>query len=257
MNSPRWHVAAASVRGAGHARTGLPCQDAHQWTARAEGVLIAAVADGAGTAALAEVGAALAAAAAIESLSRWLEKNSLPDPRDDAGWHILLNETLVAAKSAVALEAVNRGVELFDLASTLIVVVARPEFVAAIQVGDGAVIVAQHDGQLIAITRPAQAEYLNETVFLTSAEALATAQTAVWQGELAHLAVLSDGLQMAALRMPGGEPHPGFFTPLFNFLAQQKDAASAQESLVSFLASARMRERTDDDLTLILGTLIP
>lgn len=50
----RWRVAAASVRGTTHEKTGQPCQDAHCWEQLPESVLVAAVADGAGSAALGE-----------------------------------------------------------------------------------------------------------------------------------------------------------------------------------------------------------
>ena len=203
---------------------------------------------------LAEVGALVAAGAATDSLRQGLVHPG-PDRMDDSAWRGLLTEAVTAARKAIETEASQRGAALGDLASTLIVVVAGADFVAAIQVGDGAVVAAQTDGQILSVTRPAQTEYLNETVFLTSSEAIATSQSVVWRGSLAHLAVLSDGLQMAALHMPDGEPHPGFFTPLFNFLAQQKEDSVAQAALTTFLGSPRLRERTDDDVTLVIGTL--
>jgi hypothetical protein len=176
--------------------------------------------------------------------------------KDVPYWRELLNNALAAAKSAVEAEANVRSMPASDLASTLILVAAGPAFVAAIQIGDGAVVAADAEGKYFSITRPAASEYLNETVFLTSTGALPSAQSAVWQGALANLAILSDGLQMAALRMPGGEPHPGFFTPLFQFLAQQSDGTAAQEALTSFLGSPRLRQRTDDDVTLVMATLV-
>ena len=38
-------------------------------------------------------------------------------------------------------------------------------------------------------------------------------------GPINGVALFSDGLQMLALKIPGGTPHPPFFTPLLNFLA--------------------------------------
>jgi hypothetical protein len=240
------------VCGASHEKLGQPCQDAHQWAAIADGVLVAALADGAGSAPLAQVGATLAVGAAVDSLCR----GDAQGRKDVLHWRELLNNALAAAKSAVEAEANIRSIPAAHLASTLILVAAGPRFVAATQIGDGAVVAADAEGKFFSITRPAASEYLNETVFLTSTEALPSAQSAVWQGALANLAILSDGLQMAALRMPGGEPHPGFFTPLFQFLAQQSDGTAAQEALTSFLRSPRLRQRTDDDVTLVMATLV-
>jgi hypothetical protein len=251
----QWRVAAASVQGASHQRTASACQDAHKWATLGQGLLLAAVADGAGSAPLASEGAAVAVSAAIQFASQKLSSHPSPHTMDDRSWQALLTETIAAARNALDSEATQRSAPLRDLATTLLVVVASRELVAGVQIGDGAIVVADALGGLQPLSRPAQGEYLNETVFLTSEEAFTGVQPAVWRGNLTHLAVLSDGLQMVALRMPGGEPHPGFFTPLFRFLAAQSDSAQANEAVASFLASPRLRERTDDDVTLILASL--
>ena len=51
-----WQVLGASVPGAGHVRGGQDCQDAHRWRALPGGVLVVAVADGAGSAPRSELG---------------------------------------------------------------------------------------------------------------------------------------------------------------------------------------------------------
>ena len=65
-----WRVMAASVQGESHEKTGQPCQDACEWLVTAGGVLVGAVADGAGTAELGDVGAQMATRAALAALSR-------------------------------------------------------------------------------------------------------------------------------------------------------------------------------------------
>lgn len=72
-----------------------------------------------------------------------------------------------------------------------------------------------------------------------------------------HIAAFSDGLQMLALKMPAGLPHGPFFTPLFRFMTTVTDAAEAQAQVDAFLRSPRMREGTDDDLTLLLAVRRP
>jgi hypothetical protein len=254
VNRLRWRVAGVSVRGASHERLGLPCQDAHQWAQLSDELLLAAVADGAGSALLAEVGATLAVNAAINSARERFSESSNVGALRHLNWEALLNHTLFAARAALEREAEVRSVPLRDFACTLAVVVAGKDFVAAMQVGDGAVVVAEPDGVLLSILRPFQGECLNETIFLTSPESVETSQPVVWHGRLAHLAVLSDGLQMTALRMPSADPHPGFFAPLFQFLCRESDGVHAQEALASFLVSPRVRDRTDDDVTLLLAT---
>ena len=232
----------------------LPCQDAHKWTV-VSGFLVGAVADGAGSAPLAEVGAAVASSAAAEFGRERLAKDLPSSSMGDQRWVELLTETLAFAKRGVEAEAGLRSLPVGDLATTLITLIAGPGFVAAAQIGDGAVVAADRAGAMVSVTAPGQGEYLNETTFLTSTEALASARSAVWRGDLAHLAMLSDGLQMAALKMPAGDPHPGFFKPLFDFIDQRREASETQVALAGFLTSPRLRERTDDDVTLVLASL--
>ncbi len=231
----------------------MPCQDAHQWEAVGEGILVVAVTDGAGSAPWRMPARRWRPARPWNTCA-----SACPPPpasgRDDAAGAGLLRECAACAQKALETEAAARGVPPQDLATTLSLVAATPEVVAAVQVGDGAVVVTGADGSLHALVRPVVGEYLNETTFLTSKEALATLHPAIWRGQPRHLAVFSDGLQMAALRMPSGEPHPGFFTPLFEFLQGQPDPGQATQALAAFLGSERLRERTDDDVTLVLAT---
>lgn len=257
MNGSRWRTAGASVRGSSHERAGLSCQDSHRWAAVREDILVVALADGAGSASMGEVGATVATEAALEHICRKLNAIESDFPMDEggAGWCALLAEALGASRGAVEAQAKDRSLPLCDLASTLIAVIAGPEAVAAIQVGDGAVVAGTTDSQIFAVTQPARGEYLNETIFLTSDGAPETVQPKVWRGPLARLAVFSDGLQTVALHLADDQPHAGFFLPLFRFLETQSDPLQTQEALVSFLASPRLRERTDDDVTLFLATL--
>jgi hypothetical protein len=256
VSRPEWRIAAASVCGASHERLGLPCQDAHKWAAIADSLLVVAIADGAGSALLAEVGAGLAVGAAVDSICERLGRRRAVARLDDREWQRLMSRTLAAAKQAIETEAESRSLPARDFACTLTVAVAGADFVAAVQVGDGAIVVAEPDGGMVSVTQPIQGDCLNETLFLTAPEALESAQPALWRGTLAHLAAFSDGLQMTALHMPGAQPHPGFFTPLFQFLGKESNGAQANEALTAFLTSPRLRDRTDDDVTLFVASLL-
>lgn len=289
--SPAWRVTAGSVRGVSHERAGMACQDAYAWHVTEQGVLIAALADGAGSAPLAEIGAQVAVAASIEALKGRIAEFAPrpPMPGEKSGyagifsqnWGIggaaggaapsllgekegvsrsgavqsLLLEALTVAHHAVAAEAARHGAPERDLATTLIVLLADADGAAAAQIGDGAVVFVDEADRMEALTRPPEAEYANETTFLTSPDALKTPQVAFRAGRLTALAVFTDGLQRLALRLPEGEPHPPFFTPLFRFAAEVEDPTSAQAQLTAFLKSPRIMERADDDLTLLLAIL--
>src|SRR5919108_217744 len=75
-----WRVVAASAPGTSHEKLGQPCQDAHHWATFPESVLVAAVADGAGSAELGHVGATIAARTAVETIGR---QEHLPRGPDD------------------------------------------------------------------------------------------------------------------------------------------------------------------------------
>ncbi|WP_414528229.1 PP2C family serine/threonine-protein phosphatase [Nodularia chucula] len=246
-----WRVVAASVCGTSHIRNQQLCQDAHHWQILPGNVLVIAAADGAGSASQGKIGAMVAVETAIENLA--LQEITRESLADDAIVQSLLHDALIAAKKAVDDEALACSKQPQDLATTLIIMVATPEIVGVVQVGDGLAVAKDHQGNLLALTIPDNGEHINETTFLTSPDALNTAQMRIWRESIVNIGVLTDGLQMLALNMVIGEPHKPFFFPLFDFVENAEDQTLAHEQLVRFLGSERITQRTDDDLTLILA----
>ena len=275
VESKSWRAIAASVPGTSHTKQGQPCQDDYHWDILPDNVLVAAVADGAGSAPLGQVGAAVAVRAAVEaavrltstsqSLSPWkcgasrspqIEAAAPIGAAYEGGWESLLANALEQALTAVLVKAEDLNASARDLACTLILVVAAGDLVVAAQVGDGAVVIGDGDDKITSLTVPDRGVHANETTFLISPNALETAQIKVWQGAIAHLAIFSDGLQRLALNMQSGSPHEPFFSPLFRFTAQVTDETVAEEELMGFLQSPRVTQRTDDDLTLLLAAFV-
>lgn len=248
----RWKVSSTSVCGSSHEKLGTPCQDASFWSVQENDMLFAAVADGAGSAAHSDIGAQIASQTAVETLKSEpdLENRLRKNART---YKTVLTNALKSALRAVKKEAKTQGVKPRELASTLIVIIATPNIVATAQIGDGAAVIQTQNNELIALTTPDNGEYVNQTTFLISPKAIRTAQLHIWHGTPTHIALFSDGLQMLALQMPFGKPHGPFFSPLFAFIS--KAGETAQEQLTSFLQSPRVKERTDDDLTLLLAAL--
>lgn len=254
---PAWHVAGAAVQGVSHARLDLPCQDAQGYRLLPGGVLLVALADGAGSARFSQQGADCAVEAALASLAAAFEGASLSDA---VGWESRLRAAFRDAREAVvSLAALSEeeGVTPRDYASTLTCVAAAAGRLAVGQVGDGAVVAVDAAGGLFAVTRLQRGEYANETHFISETGALDQMQVDVNDIDLHALAVMSDGLIRLALKMPSQEPHAPFFQPLFRFAAgitASPDApqqASAQ--LAEFLGSERVNARTDDDKSLVLA----
>jgi hypothetical protein len=231
----RWRTVGASVPGRSHQRRGVGCQDAHAVVRTSAGLLLA-VADGAGSARRAAEGAQLAVGAAVH----WAQRG-VTDPAALAS----------RARSCLRTWAGSQA-DLRELATTRSIVMIGPRSVRVAQVGDGAVVIAGNEG-LELLRADDGAEYLNETVFLTSAGwrrhlRRDTRLTIEVQG----VAVLSDGLQLLALDLAAAAPHPGFFDPLFTYAA---DDESSDDELAAFLASPRVTSRTDDDATLVIAAL--
>ena len=273
----KWLVVAASVKGTSHEEQDQPCQDAHYWRILPNGALIAAVADGAGSAPLGEVGAGLAVSTAVNCLAESVSGLKIVvGPEDDAIGQLLL-APMETAREALSTEAEKREVEPRDLATTLILLVATGEGIAVAQVGDGAAVAGEDQGNVVGVTVPQSGEYINETTFLTSTEALHAVQIGVWRGSAARGAIFSDGIQMLCLKMPEQVPHAPFFNPLFSFVSEIASdlhdetvaldppnnpgpndlvLKQAQEQLQTFLRSPSVIKNTTDDLTLLLFSLI-
>ncbi len=251
--TPQWQVVAASVCGTSHIKNSQLCQDAHHWQALPNSILIAAAADGAGSARLGKVGSMVAVETAIKHISAQDVNQDILG--NDAVVRSLLLDTIVASKQAVEDEAVACSSNSQDLATTLIIVMATPEMAAVAQIGDGMAVVKDTQGNLIALTTPDHGEYINQTTFLTTVDALYTTQVKIYRETITNVGLLTDGLQMLAMNMAAGEPHSPFFAPLFDFVSKAEDPTVASEQLVNFLRSERITQRTDDDLTLVLAAL--
>ncbi|MTJ06715.1 PP2C family serine/threonine-protein phosphatase [Anabaena sp. UHCC 0204] len=247
----QWRIVAASICGTSHSKNQQLCQDAHHWQVLANNVLLVAAADGAGSAKLGKVGSMIAVETAIEHLA--MQEIGGFVLANDHLLQNLLTDALLVARKAIESEADAGKNQPQDLATTLILMIATPQMVAVAQIGDGLAVAKNSTGNLIALTIPSSGEYINETTFLTSPDALETAQIKVWREEIVNVGVLTDGLQMLALNMIVGEPHKPFFFPLFEFVANAEDRILAKEHLVRFLSSEKITQRTDDDLTLVLA----
>jgi hypothetical protein len=247
----RWKGLGTSVTGTSHLKSNLPCQDALQWRITPGNILLVAVADGAGSAKYADVGSALAAKTAIEALTKKFLNGA--NFRENATND--LKEIVQSARARLITESVQRETPVRDFATTLLIAVIGMDWIAAAQIGDGAVLGGDAPESLRAITRPVVSEYLNETQFLTSETAITDAQFVFEKNAIRHMAVFSDGLQMLCLKMTDSSPHPAFFKPLFHFLSAATNSEIAQKQLNSFLESPRIKDRTDDDLTLFLAAV--
>ena len=242
-----WKVLGASVEGSGHRRDNTGCQDAHAWTVVGPETLVAAVADGAGSAPRSAEGSRNAADFAVEYIAWRLSEEDVAEPSE------LVLDAMEATRRRLLRYARGETRPLRDFATTLAIVIATPDRVVAAQVGDGAVVVGNRDGALDGLANGEPQEYLNETTFLTSRQWRAACTVGEAATQVEALALLTDGLGLLALDLAdGNRPHAPFFNPL---LGSVREGGIGKEALERFLGSERVANRTDDDVTLVLAAL--
>ena len=248
--SPTWNLVFASVSGTAH--QGGVCQDHADGrvVAGPDGpVLIAAVADGAGSAAHSEVGARVA----VEAFLTAAEAGDFATMTEDT-----LRAWIDSARVAVACAAEERGVPPRQMACTLLVAVVGSAWAWFAQIGDGLIVFDGLEPAGFAFAFwPDSGEYVNTTRFLTDADYPSRLRSDRLSRPVSRLALLTDGLQMLAVDYATAEVHGRFFAPLLAVVAAATDQDKVRSDLAGFLDSPRINARTDDDKTLFLATRRP
>lgn len=245
-----WRFAAARAIGTSHIKANLPCQDRYACVASTHGTLVAAVSDGAGSASNAEQGAEIAVTTVMTYLRHSLEEQRLD-------FCAQLREAATLAREAIAVEANQEEAELRSYASTLLAVVICPDGGAALQIGDGVIVVSEGEDEWSWVFWPQRGEYANTTFFLTDEAALDRVEVEVLPRIITDIALMSDGLEPLAIHYASKTVHNPFFGGMFHSLHSNQgsaEIASISDSLKAFLSSDRVRSRTDDDTSVILAT---
>ena len=257
-----WRVVRASVQGTSHSRTGQHCQDSSSVGENApEKMLVAAIADGAGSAEHSADGSRIAACAATQRAVRLMRLHV--QPYYEGVLEEILKESVHFARKALEAEAHRRKKSLREFATTLIVAICAPEITGAAQIGDGAMVTADkrmpqddEDGGYVLFSAPQRGEYANTTNFITSSGWQNSLDVRTRRGGISRLAMFTDGIQSIALNAAfHNTPHAPFFNPLFRWAENQDDEEAAGDNLAAFLSSSRVTARADDDLTLLLALL--
>lgn len=243
-----WAAVSASVIGTSHEATGLPCQDSsHLMRVKMgkEEVLLAAIADGAGSASHSQIGSS----EAVQHLIKLVTQDN-PKPEDITqeqvrGWY-------AAVLAHLGVVAEREKVPLGELACTLLLGVVWKSDAVFGQIGDGAWVI-EKDGALVAATWPETGEYANVTVFLTTQGALEHLQFQRLVGQIGAVAGFTDGIQSLTLDYAQKVPMRRFFNAMFDPLRNCRDETEMIAPLQQLLASKLITSRTDDDKTLLLA----
>jgi hypothetical protein len=241
--------------GTSHERSETPCQDNHRVTnykVDENDYVIIACSDGAGTASHADVGSRIACEVAIEKICTCLDANKslLTVERDMAmAW-------LKAVRDRLCAEAEILGVEVRQLACTLLLAIVGPDRSSFTQIGDGAIVTldsAAEYGKVQLVFWPQNGEYANTTNFVTDAK---FDELAVFENKLTSpdgVAAFTDGIQMLAIDYASKSAHGPFFEPFFRQLRETPEPSNLDIPFRQFLNSKQVNDRTDDDKTLIVA----
>jgi hypothetical protein len=250
-----WRTAYGSAIGTAHLRNGTACQDAGCCdvvaTTEAGEILVASVADGAGSAAQSEHGARLA----VQSFQRHFAAAALDDASLATLDRDFVLRWLADTQIELAALAQEAGHQIRDYACTFLGVVLSEQAALYMQIGDGAIVVAEADSYQT-IFWPQHGEFANSTFFLTMDDAAAIIQIDRRDAPPAEIAMFSDGLERLVLDMTARRVHAPALTPVFNWLATTDPAPAGEASpiVAAYLSSANVNRRTDDDKTLIMAT---
>lgn len=249
-----WRWAASSATGRSHLRSGLPCQDRFGLRVLPNGTLIAALADGAGSATHGAIGAETAVTSVLSSLYA-----ALAIGRTDLD--VLMREAAQEARLAVVARSSSEETDSRQYASTLLALVLTLDKGAAMQIGDGVIVVKQeNEADWTWLIWPQRGEYANTTFFLTDPAALRHLDVQTFPGSITDATLMSDGLECLALRYADQSVHQPFFSGMIRPLLHASgtdEIAPLSDSLRQFLASEQVSSRTDDDVSIILATRRP
>lgn len=243
-----WQIFSASTQGASHLVSGTPCQDAHAYHIWQDGV-VAAVADGLGSASRSDQGAQLVIDAALSVLDKLFMTCRQHDPDN---WTQYLTNAFIAARESLEQAAKSSSCSLREYGTTLIVFIITQNWMAVGHLGDGAVVAMLEDGSIQTISAPERGEYVNEVVPLTAPEALSRVRYVVYPVTAKAAALLTDGLQNLCINAEDNTPHAPFFEPFFEAACLPLDIPATSRQLTAFLNSERVCSRSDDDKTFVV-----
>jgi hypothetical protein len=248
-----WRFALARATGTSHTRLDLPCQDRCDCAVLPDGSIVAALADGAGSAEFSDQGAEIA-------VREWMSAVSSVYIGPDTDFVSIARTAAEVARNAVLAHAEAQQGTPRQFASTLLAIISTEHGGAAVQIGDGVIVANDGEKDWSWVFWPQRGEYANTTRFLTEDDATEILQVEAFSRPLSHVAMTSDGLEALAIHYASRSVHAPFFSGMLRPLIRS-DVTGKHESLCvaleKYLASPAIAERTDDDVSLILATRRP
>jgi hypothetical protein len=258
MGESSWRVAHASAIGAAHENQNNECQDrlvCRILSVRGSNLLIAAIADGAGSTTDGQIGAEIACSTFVDTVSDFLTSTeaSVDSISEEFG-----RRWVEFCRARIADKAAESNKEPRDFASTFVGAVIGDKFGAFFQVGDGGCVfsVDGAPGSYEFAIEPTETEYVNVTEFLTDDDAAENLRFRLSEQRIADVVLFSDGIFAVAVDYTNNRPHEPFLVPMIAPLRNGVPLDGINEKLERFLSSPKINEKTDDDKTIILASRI-
>jgi hypothetical protein len=247
-----WRVVSACRPGFSHAAESVGCQD-YQIAKVVDSWLIAAVADGAGSASRAAEGSAAICEGVVDRLSTQIAelREFLAADHRESAIRSLIENAIEQAQERLLLSCCGADEPLQVFSATLVGVVANASAGVFFHIGDGAACTA-HSADLSRsiMSPPENGEYPDRTYFFTDESWREHLRLTRFAGEYDLIVLMTDGVTPFALSPGGRGPYIPFLDPVTRYLLSHS-SAEGEKALANLLDSERVRPITADDKTFL------
>jgi hypothetical protein len=249
-----WLAIVSTAIGVDHIQVDKPCQDSANYKIVDDRTIIGVVSDGMGSAKHSDLGSKLAVEGIISDLSL-LGWDWETQPVNQDFFKLRFERAVENLKLKLKSEARKYKACLDDFACTLLVFVATPSWLAAMQIGDGFIVIRPKNGSYRLVFQPTKGEFFNETESVTSQNALQELNFYFKEIELQFICAATDGIENISLdkeKQRGWHPSAKFFSPLEEHMLSNDGREQKEVDLDKFLNSNKINSSTKDDKALLI-----
>lgn len=251
-----WKYALASVIGTSHLDSNTTKQDfclVEKKNINGVNYLFSAVADGAGSAKFSDKSSSYICRLFIRKAEKWLNENDIST----------LNKEVVLSWFLHFQNVLNRVVRIYhidsikEFATTLLFALLSEKGNIFVQIGDG--VIAKGDiNDLNCVFEPQHGEYINTTYFATEKNISERFMFEFNSDKIKRLVMHTDGIEIISFNFALKKPHINFFNPIFAMLDEFNKSGldkNTSEFIHGFLDCERVKQKTDDDKTMVIISL--
>lgn len=251
-----WKYALASVIGTSHLDSNTTKQDfclVEKKNINGVNYLFSAVADGAGSAKFSDKSSSYICRLFIRKAEKWLNENDIST----------LNKEVVLSWFLHFQNVLNRVVRIYhidsikEFATTLLFALLSEKGNIFVQIGDG--LIAKGDiNDLNCVFEPQHGEYINTTYFATEKNISERFMFEFNSDKIKRLVMHTDGIEIISFNFALKKPHINFFNPIFAMLDEFNKSGldkNTSEFIYGFLDCERVKQKTDDDKTMVIISL--